>query len=149
MLGVTRANTLLFVHVLQSYVKFEKLLELILLKWSFPMQSPAANAAPVAKAEAIPIVTISYALTDLTVDAFTDDLKGDLVAAIVASLPKTSNVDVYLTNIRAASVLFDTVVRFLDGDDGVAQALSDSVAASATVSFLFAASASPTTLVGV
>ena len=97
-------------------------------------QAPAPDAAPVATAAVIPVVTISYKLDDLSIDAFTDDLKTDLVTAIIAALPATSNVDVYLTNIRPGSVAFDTVVRFLDGSDEVAQALSDSVAASATVS---------------
>ena len=97
------------------------------------MQAPAPDAAPVVTAEAIPIVTISYTLPDLTVDSFTPDLKQGLVDAIISALPSTSNVDVYLTNIRSGSVLFDTVISFLDGNTDTAQALSDSVSASATV----------------
>ncbi len=97
-------------------------------------QAPAPDAAPVATAEVIPIVTISYKLDDLSVETFTPDLKTSLVEAIVATLPTTSNVDVYLTNIRPGSVAFDTVVRFLDGNNQVAQALSTAVADQATVS---------------
>ncbi len=100
------------------------------------VQPPSADAAPVVKAKAIPVVTISYALRDLTLASFSNTLKTNLVAAIVAALPKRSNVRVYLTNIRAASVLFDTVVQFLDGDNNMAQALSNSIATSATVSLL-------------
>lgn len=98
------------------------------------MQAPAPDAAPVVTAESIPVVTISYALPDLTLDSFTPDLKQSLVDAIIDALPSTSNVDVYLTNIRSGSVSFDTVISFLDGNTDTAQALSDSVAASATVS---------------
>lgn len=104
------------------------------------LQAPAPDAAPPATAESIPIVTISYALDDLDVSSFTDDLRQDLVLAIVQTLPTSSNVDVYITNIRAGSVLFDTVVQFLDGNSNLAQALSDSVAASASVSLALARS---------
>ena len=98
------------------------------------VQAPAPDAAPVVTAESIPVVTISYALPDLTLDSFTPDLKQDLVNAIIDALPASSNVDVYLTNIQSGSVTFDTVISFLDGNTDTAQALSDSVAASATVS---------------
>ena len=98
------------------------------------VQAPAPDAAPPVTAESIPVVTISYALTDLTLDSFTPDLKQELVNAIIDALPASSNVDVYLTNIQSGSVTFDTVISFLDGNTDTAQALSDSVAASATVS---------------
>ncbi|KAK9845563.1 hypothetical protein WJX84_008052, partial [Apatococcus fuscideae] len=94
--------------------------------------APAPDAAPVVTAESIPVVTLSYALPDLTLDSFTPDLKQDLVDAIIDALPASSNVDVYLTNIQSGSVTFDTVISFLDGNADTAQALSDSVAASAT-----------------
>ena len=115
-----------------------QLLELLFLgaclMLSLSMQAPAPDAAPAVTVESIPVVTISYALPDLTLDSFTPDLKQSLVDAIIDALPSTSNVDVYLTNIRSGSVTFDTVISFLDGNTDTAQALSDSVAASATVS---------------
>ena len=87
-----------------------------------------------ATAASIPVVTISYALPEVTLQQFTPAVEQSVVDAVTATLPKTSNVNVYLTNIRAGSVSFDTVVQFLDGNTNVAQALADSVAASTSVS---------------
>ncbi|KAK9864486.1 hypothetical protein WJX84_001957 [Apatococcus fuscideae] len=78
------------------------------------------------------VVTISYALPEVTLQQFTPAVEQSVVDAVTATLPTTSNVNVYLTNIRAGSVSFDTVVQFLDGNTNVAQALADSVAASAS-----------------
>ncbi|KAK9864414.1 hypothetical protein WJX84_010922 [Apatococcus fuscideae] len=92
--------------------------------------TPAPDAAPVATAASIPVVTISYALPAIMLADFTPDVEQAVVDAVTATLPAASNVNVYLTNIRAGSVKFDTVVQFLDGNTDVAQALTESVAAS-------------------
>ncbi|KAK9822773.1 hypothetical protein WJX74_007372 [Apatococcus lobatus] len=90
------------------------------------------NAAPAVTSESVPVVSIPFAVPDLTIASFTDEIKQALLDAITASIPATSNVRVYITNIREGSLLFDTVVLFLDGDSGAAQILTDTAAASTT-----------------
>ena len=96
--------------------------------WSL-LQPLPPNAAPAATTESVPVVSIPFAVADMTVDSFTDEIKQALVDAITASIPATSNVRVYITNIREGSLYFDTVVLFLDGDSGAAQTLTDTAAA--------------------
>ncbi|KAK9863437.1 hypothetical protein WJX84_004314 [Apatococcus fuscideae] len=98
---------------------------------TIPGQPPLPpNAAPAVTAASIPVVSIPFAVPDLSIATFTDDIKQALVDAITASVPATSNVQVYITNIRDGSLLFDTVVLFLDGDSGAAQTLTNIAAAS-------------------
>lgn len=93
------------------------------------VQALAPDAAPVATVASIPVVTVSFDVPALTVKTFTPDLQQALVDSILATIPATSNTQVYITNIRAGSVLFDTVILFLDGDTAAAQTLTATAAA--------------------
>ncbi|KAK9824907.1 hypothetical protein WJX74_005202 [Apatococcus lobatus] len=108
-----------------------------------PSQPLPPNAAPAATTESVPAVSIPFAVPDLTIASFTDEIKQALLDAITASIPATSNVRVYITNIREGSLFFDTVVLFLDGDSGAAQTLTDTAAASTTVANATAAAPGP------
>lgn len=74
-------------------------------------------------------MTVSFAVPDLTVASFTADLKQALIDSIAATLPATANTQIYITNLRDGSLLFDTVVLFLDGDANAAQTLTATAAA--------------------
>ena len=93
------------------------------------VQALPPDAAPVVTVASIPVVTVSFAVPDLTVASFTPDLKQALLDSILATIPATSNTQVYITNLRDGSLLFDTVVLFLDGDTGAAQSLTATAAA--------------------
>ncbi|KAK9845564.1 hypothetical protein WJX84_009636 [Apatococcus fuscideae] len=97
--------------------------------WHRGIEALPPDAAPVVTAAAIPVVTVSFAVSDLTVASFTPDLKQALLDSITATLPATANTQVYITNIRDGSLLFDTVVLFLDGDTDAAQTLTATAAA--------------------
>lgn len=92
-------------------------------------QALPPNAAPVVTAAAIPVVTVSFSVPDLTVASFTPDLKQALIDSIAATLPASANTEIYITNIRDGSLLFDTVVLFLDGNANAAQTLAATAAA--------------------
>ena len=98
-------------------------------------QALPPDAAPVVTAAAIPVVTVSFAVPDLTVNSFTPDLQQALIDSIAATLPANANTQIYLTNLRDGSLLFDTVVLFLDGNTNAAQALTATAAAVRSSSF--------------
>lgn len=98
------------------------------------LQAPAPNAAPISTATTIPVLTIPFNLTDLSLDAFDTTLKQQFTDAIQATLPDTANVNIFLLNIRAGSVLFDTYIQFLDGNSSAATTLVSEVADAASVS---------------
>lgn len=98
------------------------------------MQAPAPDAAPLSTAATIPTLTVPFNLTDLSVDQFTTDLKQQFANAIQATLPDNANVEVYLLNIRAGSVLLDTYVEFLDGNATLASSLASAASNAVAVS---------------
>lgn len=80
------------------------------------MQALPATAAPVVTSTFIPVVTLSFSVPDLTVESFTADVEQQMLDAVYATLPVTVNVQLYITNIRLGSLLFDIVSVFLDGN---------------------------------
>lgn len=98
------------------------------------LQAPAPNAALISTATTIPVLTIPFNLTDLSLDAFDTAVKQQFADAIQATLPDTANVNIFLLNIRAGSVLFNTYIQFLDGNFNTATFLASVVTNATSVS---------------
>ena len=101
---------------------------------SFPLQVPSPYAVAASSAKTIPVVTIPYSFSDLTLQTFTLSLKQQLVDAVRGTLSQAANVNIILTNIQSGPVNLALVAKFLDGNTAAAQQLLVNAQQAAAVS---------------